>query len=65
VNYRAMAALTIGVALALTGRFVSTLHWLYDYAWFTGFFVSGGLYILLMQTVRSKAASGSLVGEEA
>jgi cytosine/uracil/thiamine/allantoin permease len=24
------------------------LRWLYDYAWFVGFFVSGGLYFMLM-----------------
>jgi NCS1 family nucleobase:cation symporter-1 len=65
VNYRAMVALALGVALALTGRFVPVLHWLYDYAWFTGFFISGILYTILMQDVRSKAESGSLVGEEA
>jgi NCS1 family nucleobase:cation symporter-1 len=65
VNYRAMVALALGVVLALTGRFVPALHWLYDYAWFTGFFISGILYTILMQDVRSKAESGSLVGEEA
>jgi NCS1 family nucleobase:cation symporter-1 len=25
------------------------LHPLYDYAWFVGFFVAGGIYLLLMR----------------
>lgn len=49
VNYRAMIALVIGIAIALLGLVVPPLRWLYDYAWFVGFFVSGGLYTLLMQ----------------
>jgi nucleobase:cation symporter-1, NCS1 family len=65
VNYRSMIALLIGVVVALTGRFVPALHWLYDYAWFTGFFLSGILYIVLMQGVRSKAAAVNLVGDQA
>jgi nucleobase:cation symporter-1, NCS1 family len=28
---------------------VPALRWLYDYAWFVGLIVSGGLYLLLMQ----------------
>jgi cytosine/uracil/thiamine/allantoin permease len=27
---------------------VPGLRWLYDYAWFVGFVVSGGLYFVLM-----------------
>src|ERR1700744_5964037 len=57
VNFRAMLALTLGVVLALTGRFVPALHWLYDYAWFTGFFVSGILYTLLMTGAARKHKS--------
>jgi NCS1 family nucleobase:cation symporter-1 len=47
-NPKAIAALVAGVAIALIGLAVPTLHWLYDYAWFVGFIVSGGLYFLLM-----------------
>ena len=48
VNPRAMAALVLGVVLALCGLVVPPLGFLYDYAWFVGFFVSGGVYSLLM-----------------
>ncbi len=47
-NPKAIAALVAGVAIALIGLAVPALHWLYDYAWFVGFMVSGGLYFLLM-----------------
>jgi len=33
----------------LIGLAVPAVRWLYDYAWFIGFVVSGGLYFLLMQ----------------
>jgi len=48
-NPRAIMALVAGVAIALIGLRVPAVRWLYDYAWFIGFAVSGGLYILLMQ----------------
>jgi len=48
-NPKAMIALVIGVVVALIGLAVPPLRWLYDYAWFVGFFISGGLYFLLMQ----------------
>jgi NCS1 family nucleobase:cation symporter-1 len=48
-NLRAIAALVVGVAVALVGLAVPSLRLLYDYAWFVGFFISGGLYFLLMQ----------------
>jgi nucleobase:cation symporter-1, NCS1 family len=51
-HLRALIAFAVGVAVTLTGRFAPALHWLYDYAWFTGFFVSGILYIVLVQRVR-------------
>jgi nucleobase:cation symporter-1, NCS1 family len=47
VNYRAMLALVLGVALALVGLVIPWLRWLYDYAWFVGFFAAGGVYCLL------------------
>ncbi|HEX3471223.1 MAG TPA: NCS1 family nucleobase:cation symporter-1 [Silvibacterium sp.] len=53
INPRAMIALAAGVVSALTGRFVPVLHWLFDYAWFTGFFVAGGMYLGLMRGVRA------------
>jgi len=48
-NPRAIVALVTGVAVALIGLVVPMLHWLYDYAWFVGFFASGSTYALLMQ----------------
>ena len=37
-NYRAIAALVCGAGVALVGLAVPDLRWLYDYAWFVGFF---------------------------
>jgi nucleobase:cation symporter-1, NCS1 family len=45
----ALLALAAGVAIALIGLAVPAFRWLFDYAWFVGFFVSGGFYFLLMQ----------------
>jgi NCS1 family nucleobase:cation symporter-1 len=55
VNPRAIVALVLGVALALIGLAVARLHFLYDYAWFVGFFTSGLVYVALMR--RSAAAT--------
>jgi len=49
INPRAIVALVIGVAIALMGVFVKPLHFLYDYAWFVGFFLAGGVYFTLMR----------------
>ncbi|MGB7727651.1 MAG: NCS1 family nucleobase:cation symporter-1 [Candidatus Acidiferrum sp.] len=48
-NALAIVSLAVGIAVALAGLVVPALHWLYDYAWFVGFLVSGGLYCLLMR----------------
>jgi len=48
-NPRAIVALVAGIAVALIGLAVPALRWLYDYAWFVGFLISGGLYFILMQ----------------
>jgi NCS1 family nucleobase:cation symporter-1 len=47
-NPRAIAALVLGVVVALIGLFVPSLHFLYDYSWFVGLFLSGAVYALLM-----------------
>jgi nucleobase:cation symporter-1, NCS1 family len=52
VNYRSLIALVTGVVVALIGRFVPELRWLYDYAWFVGFFLSAAVYAALMRTAR-------------
>ncbi len=49
-NYRALASLAAGIIVALVGLVVPSLHWLYGYAWFVGFFVAAGVYVLLMRT---------------
>ena len=49
VNWNAIIALASGIAVALIGLIVPALRWLYDYAWFVGFFVAGSLYLLLMK----------------
>jgi NCS1 family nucleobase:cation symporter-1 len=49
INPRAIAALVLGVGIALIGLVVEPLHFLYDYAWFVGFFTAGGVYGLLMR----------------
>jgi NCS1 family nucleobase:cation symporter-1 len=48
-NSRAIISLVLGVAIALIGLALPAVRWLYDYAWFVGFLLSGGLYFLLMQ----------------
>jgi NCS1 family nucleobase:cation symporter-1 len=52
-NPKAIVALVAGIGVALIGLMVPALHWLYDYAWFVGFLISGGLYFLLMQRQTS------------
>jgi NCS1 family nucleobase:cation symporter-1 len=47
VNYRAMAALGAGVAVALMGLVIPAVRFLYDYAWFVGFIVAGAIHVAL------------------
>jgi NCS1 family nucleobase:cation symporter-1 len=49
VNPRALIALALGVTIALVGLIVPRLHFLYDYAWFVGFFTAGATYGLMMK----------------
>ena len=48
-NWRAIVATLIGCLLAWIGKFVPALATLYSYAWFVGFGVAGGTYLLLMK----------------
>ena len=59
-NPIAILALTVGIIAALIGRILPTLAFLYDYAWFLGFFLSGALYTLLMRRHRPRIAQDSL-----
>jgi NCS1 family nucleobase:cation symporter-1 len=58
VNYRAMAALAVGVAVALMGLVIPAVRFLYDYAWFVGFAVSGAIHIALASSTRQEKAVG-------
>ena len=55
INLSAVLALVLGIVAALIGRVLPAVSFLYDYAWFLGFFLSGGLYALLMQRHRPAA----------
>jgi nucleobase:cation symporter-1, NCS1 family len=57
INPRAIVALVVGVTVALIGLAVPALRFLYDYAWFVGFFVAAASYYLLMLGYRTAAAS--------
>ncbi len=48
-NMKAVYALLAGVVLALIGLVVPEVRFLYDYAWFVGFAVAFGMYVLLMK----------------
>jgi NCS1 family nucleobase:cation symporter-1 len=54
INPSAVVALVLGVVAALIGRFVPEVAFLYSYAWFVGFFLSGGLYYVMMLGHRSR-----------
>jgi NCS1 family nucleobase:cation symporter-1 len=55
-NFKALFALAAGIALALIGLIFAPLRWLYDYAWFVGFFFSGAVYLLLMRNAQTVPA---------
>ena len=59
-NPRALFALVAGVALALCGLVLPPMRFLYDYAWFVGFFVSGGMYVLLMRMHSAPGSNGGI-----
>jgi nucleobase:cation symporter-1, NCS1 family len=65
VNLRAMAALVLGVAIALIGLFVPALHFLYDYAWFVGFFVAGASYLAMMRLTGEAVDVGKITAPSA
>jgi nucleobase:cation symporter-1, NCS1 family len=57
-NLKALVALVAGVAAALVGLVVPPLRWLYDYAWFAGFFTSFLVYVALMRGTPTVDLSG-------
>ncbi len=70
INPRALVALAAGVVVALIGLVIPPLRFLYDYAWFIGFFVAFAIYLLLAiamvpprlsgQTERPHVSSGDV-----
>jgi NCS1 family nucleobase:cation symporter-1 len=54
INPVAIVALVLGIVAALIGRFVHSVAFLYDYAWFVGFILSGVAYYLMMLGQRSR-----------
>jgi NCS1 family nucleobase:cation symporter-1 len=56
LNPAAIVALVVGVFAALVGKFVPRVAFLYDYAWFVGFFLSGAIYYLMMIGHRTTLA---------
>ena len=64
VNYRALAALAGGIAIALAGLVAPGLRWLYNYAWFVGFGISGLLYLVLMARTPAAEPAHALLGEQ-
>ena len=56
LNPAAIVALVAGVFAALVGKFVPSVSFLYDYAWFVGFFLSGAIYYLMMIGHRTTLA---------
>ncbi|HEU5351643.1 MAG TPA: NCS1 family nucleobase:cation symporter-1 [Terracidiphilus sp.] len=55
INPRAIVALVLGVGLALVGLAVPAVRFLYDYAWFVGFFVAGIAYVALMRIQQNQS----------
>src|SRR5262249_4954761 len=62
-NWKAVAALAAGIVVALLGLAVPALRLLYDYAWFVGFGVAGGVYVLWMQRAPAAAPIPEWEGE--
>jgi len=58
-NGVALIALTVGIVAALIGRFLPSLDALFKMAWFVGFFLSGGLYYVMMSAGRARTATVS------
>ncbi len=61
-NFKAIAAFAAGVFVALIGLVVPSLGFLYDYAWFVGFFISFIVYYFIME--RPNAAVTPLLETE-
>lgn len=54
VNPSAILALVAGVGVALIGKFLPSLDWLFNYAWFVGFGTSFVTYLFFMKILTSE-----------
>jgi NCS1 family nucleobase:cation symporter-1 len=54
-NWRAVAATALGCFFAWIGKFVPSLHPLYDYAWFVGFAVAAIVHYALMKAMPPRS----------
>ena len=54
-NWKAVAALALGAAVALSGLVIPAVRFGYDYSWFVGFAVSFATYYGLMAMIFLKA----------
>jgi NCS1 family nucleobase:cation symporter-1 len=59
LNPRAVVALVVGVFVALIGLAVPPVRFLYDYAWFVGFFLSATIYYVLMLRFKPSVATST------
>jgi NCS1 family nucleobase:cation symporter-1 len=50
-NLASILSLIAGVGVALIGRFVPSLEWLFNYSWFVGFGVAFAMYVVLMRAL--------------
>ena len=55
-NMMKFQSVLCGVVIALVGLAVKPLHFLYDYAWFVGFFTAAIVYVALMRLVAPVSA---------
>jgi NCS1 family nucleobase:cation symporter-1 len=62
-HLQAIVALVAGISVALVGLAVPALRWLYDYAWFVGFFVAASVYWILMRPQTSSVVDVAASGE--
>ncbi len=58
-NVAGLGSLLVGVLLALIGLVYPPMHFLYDYAWFVGFFAAFLSYILVMSFSRPRVPSAA------